>query len=203
MSYQQTNVNPEYFKYTNADLNCNISLISVIGPNKSGKTCFIDYILENKINLSKYTPTLGVDYRIGTYNFKGKSVTLLIKEYSFKLYKEVQFKNTNHKSFKNVIQERNMNSVSQFNKVSDNCRDNSNNKSNDKNKNKKLNENFYQNNIEVNNNRITNFGSSIKVESTSLLRSTLNKKLLSTQDDIEYIDNINNNNNNNNTIKKH
>lgn len=105
-----------YFKYSDADLSCNdINLISVVGPNRVGKSCFINTLLE--CDLKYYIPTLGIDYRIGTFNYKRRSITLLFKEYSFKLYNQLKIKqmesnsnnNNKNKVFDSVFIKKNSN----------------------------------------------------------------------------------------------
>lgn len=71
-----SNIKKKYFKYTSSSLDdkdketqvLNRNII-VLGPRKSGKTKFLNLILEHKVDLFKYFPTIGIDYRISLFNY--------------------------------------------------------------------------------------------------------------------------------------
>lgn len=70
------NVKKKYFKYTFSSLDdkdketqvLNRNII-VLGPRKSGKTKILNLILEHKVDLLKYLPTIGIDYRVSLFNY--------------------------------------------------------------------------------------------------------------------------------------
>lgn len=70
----------DYFKYSKIDLKIKTFTVSILGPHKSGKSQFVDIILENPPR-DNYVRTIGVDFRMGSFNYKGVSFNILFKEY--------------------------------------------------------------------------------------------------------------------------
>lgn len=70
-----------YFKYDKY-VESEVLNIILIGAKLTGKSKFLDILLEQKVNIVDYKPTLLIDYRPGTFNFNNSIISLLFTEIS-------------------------------------------------------------------------------------------------------------------------
>lgn len=70
-----------YYKYSNIDETFNQYKIKIVGNKQTGKTKFLDIIMEHQVDIADYIPTLSIDHRIGSFNESEFKCTILFKEY--------------------------------------------------------------------------------------------------------------------------
>ena len=70
-----------YYKYSNIDESFKQYKIKIIGNKQTGKTKFLDVIMEHEVDIVDYIPTLSIDHRIGSFNDSEFKCTILFKEY--------------------------------------------------------------------------------------------------------------------------